>query len=107
MQSIIFILIAAALTVVNALMAWSLAYILTEVFALPWKFKPFNCRACLSFWLTLTMGIIWAVVLGIFWGGPELSTEARLIIIAGFIAVAFLVGLINYLYIKTKFKVYE
>lgn len=107
MDLLLFILTNAAVMVANALTAWALAWLFTEQIVLPWKVKPFNCRACLSFWITWVLGTVYAVVLSFNWQGPELSTEARLIIIAGLIGVAFLVGLINYLYIKAKFKIYE
>jgi hypothetical protein len=106
MQTLVFILVAAAVMLANALIAWVLAWFFTEVIILPIKKKPFNCRGCMSFWLTWLMGVAWAFVL-VRYVAPVLNTEARVIVIAGLIGVAFLVGLINYLYIKTKFRIYE
>ena len=76
---------------VIALISNVLAYTLTEVYTLPIKRKPFTCYGCLSFWLTLALGS----VLAFFVWQPY-----------GFaFSIAF--GLLNYVYVKLKYKVYE
>ena len=83
--------ITILLIFVIALVSNVLAFVLTEVFTLPIKRKPFTCYGCLSFWLTLALGS----VLAFFVCQPY-----------GY-AVSFVCGLLNYLYLKLKYKVYE
>ena len=58
------------------------------------NFKPFNCRPCLTFWVTLTLLVI--IVLG----APQDVTVQQGI-------NAIVLSFINYFYINSKFKVYE
>lgn len=58
------------------------------------NFKPFNCRACLTFWLTL---LLFAIVVS---GAPHKVTEQSAI-------NALVFAFINFFYIKTKIQVYE
>lgn len=77
--------------IINALVMYVLAWYLTEIRPLPIKVKPFNCRGCMSFWLTAISGTAIALAIGKPW----------------LIFIAILTGLINYFYIKSKFKIYE
>lgn len=60
--------------------------------------KPFNCRACLTFWLTTLLLFAALAVVGY-------SRPATQLIEWHFIALTF--SFINYFYINSKFKVYE
>lgn len=77
--------------IINMLAMYVLAWFLTEIKPLPIKVKPFNCRGCLSFWFTALSGTAIALALGAPW----------------LILVAVFTGLINYFYIKSKFKIYD
>lgn len=83
--------ITIPLIIVSALVSNVLAFVLTEVFELPIKRKPFTCYGCLSFWLTLALGS----VLAFFVCQPY-----------GY-AASLICGLLNYLYVKLKYRVYE
>jgi len=86
----------AALQIANILVMYILAWFFTEVITLPWRVKPFTCRECLAFWFTWIGGIALAfAVTG--------DTYSRLTLCW----TGFLLGIINYLFIKTKFKIYE
>lgn len=76
--------------------------LLTEIYKPVINVKPFNCRPCLTFWLTMLGGgvLTWlnaitAVAEVHKYGAYELM------------GVTFLTGIINFLYIKSKFKIYE
>lgn len=81
---IIFILI------VNVFICNALAYLVSMQELI--KFKPFNCYGCLSFWFTFLMGCFWVHLFG--HGLP-------------FYGVAFLSGILNFLYVKSKYKIHE
>lgn len=86
----------AALFFLSALIANKLSDLFTRNVKPVLNFRPFNCRSCLTFWLTLFLGIIIATL-------TTSEDYAR-----GTLYVrAFLVGLLNYFYIKSKFKIYE
>ena len=83
--------IMAALIIVNAVAANYLGWLLTEWKRPLFNFKPFSCRPCLTFWLTLAMG-------------------AAIIYLCGSAVVAAAVlstALTNYFIIKSKIKTYE
>lgn len=80
--TILFILIIA-------LVSNMLAYLLTEVYVLPIKRKPFTCYGCLSFWLTLVFGSVLAFIVCNPYG----------------YAVSLVFGLLNYLYVKSKYNI--
>ena len=90
----------AALYVANVLIMYALAWFFTEVIRLPWKVKPFTCRECLAFWLTLIGGIVLAFIVTV----PDCARTFSRLTLCG---SAVLMGLINYLYIKIKFRIYE
>jgi len=96
MEQFIYMVGITALLIANSLIACGLAWLLTEVVHLPWKVKPFNCRGCLSFWLSFVVGSVLA-----YFVTHKLETRFCLVVIA------FLTGIINYQYIKIKFRVYE
>lgn len=94
MEPLILTLADAGMLLVIALIANVLGYVLTEVFDPVIAVKPFTCRPCLTFWLTLLGGwaFSWYVkpdLLADFW--PVLATV--------------LLAFINYLYLITKIKI--
>ena len=104
MEAFITVAGIAALFVLNVLISYALAWLLTEKIT-PIKVKPFSCRACMSFWLTLVFGLFLAWIL--IRDQTELQGQAATYgrwFLAGW---AFLTALINYLYINAKFKIYE
>ena len=60
------------------------------------NFRPFNCRPCLTFWLTFLLGSLISII-------ATSEDFARLALIAQ----SAVVGLINYVVTKSKFKIYE
>lgn len=103
METQLFCIAVAAVYAVNFLVAWALAWAFTEFRGPLFRFKPFNCRGCMSFWLTFLPGLWLARLLS----GPIEVDTVRQVIAFLLYGVAFLSALINYLYIKIKFKVYE
>ena len=106
MSTFIFSFLVLLALLCNTLIMYVLAWLLTEKIKLRITVKPFSCRECLSFWLTLLGGIV--IAFAILKRGPVFPTVqaqqfARLIVVY---AAAFL-GFVNYLYIKSKFKIYE
>lgn len=93
----------AVLFVANVLVMYLLAWFLTSVITLPMKFKPFNCRPCLAFWLTLVGGIVIAFIVA---PHTPVCREGRGFLRWWLIGVAFLTAIIHYQYLKIKFKVY-
>lgn len=81
----------AIIYIFNLFAGYVLAWIFTEKRRPLIDVKPFNCRGCLSFWITLFFGLIWAAVFGYLW----------------LILISVITGLINFFYIKSKFKIYE
>jgi len=106
MQTFIFLAVTALVMLANALIALVLAWVFTELIPLPLNRKPFNCRGCTSFWFTMLMGLGWAVLLTKYIA-PDLGNAGDYILFFGISAVATLMGVINYMYIKFKFKIYE
>lgn len=100
----LFTLIGITATLVTIALASSgIAYILTEVWPLPIKRKPFNCYGCLSFWLTFISGLGVAFVARRYFE----TGEAKEVATYGVALVSLLLGLLNYLYVKSKFKIYD
>ena len=105
METLITVAGIAALYLLNALLAYVLAWLLTEKIKPVFNFKPFTCRGCMSFWFTFIFGSVMAVIV--------VDQETQLTGTAGAFARwflygwAFLTGIINYLYINAKFKIYE
>ena len=107
MQTLVFMAVCIAVMLVNFLFSFVLGWFLTEAVKLPWDKKPFNCRGCLSFWLTFLLGTLWAFAL-VFRIAPDiLNAAGRAIVIVGLSGVAFLSGIISYLYINSKIKINE
>jgi len=102
METMIFLVGITAAIVINTLIAYLLGRILTEVVTLPLDFRPFNCRPCLTFWLTVALNCLlaWTAV-------PTACVANRLTIIYGIAGAGVLAGLINFLYIKLKFRIYD
>lgn len=94
----------AALYFGNALIMYALGWLLTEVFALPWKFKPFNCRECLTFWLTAVGGVVLAMLVP---RHLSVCQDGRVLLSTGLTGVSVLLGLTNFLYVKSKIQIYE
>ena len=87
-------------------MAYIAAWILTEVAPLPFNFKPFNCRPCLTFWLTALVNAYYAFLIRhvfIAFGVVSETVTA----VYGVAGAGFLLGFINFLYVKLKYKIYE
>jgi len=85
------------------LAANALAYLLTEVRRPLLPFKPFTCWGCLAFWLTTLIGVVLAFQLAPTYRHPETQTVAAY----GFAGASVLLGLVNYLWVKSKYQVYE
>lgn len=93
----------AAILFAISLVSNGLAYLFTEVWPLPIKRKPFSCYGCLAFWLTFIFGTVLAFVVRRYFD----AMETRNVVTYGVIGLAFTLGLINYLIVKIKYKVYE
>lgn len=106
MQMLFFILTVIAVLAFNALVSYVLAWCVTEHWRPLINVKPFNCRGCLSFWLTFLMSFFWAYDLVTQCLYIE-DAETRVIIYTGAVLASGLLGLINYLIVKSKFKVNE
>lgn len=106
MQIAFFLLTVAVLLAFNALVAHVLAWLLTEVVHPVINVKPFNCRGCLSFWLSLVGSVVWAVEINKYLL-PPVDRVAGVIIFAGVVFIGGLTGIINHLYIQLKFKINE
>lgn len=128
MEALSFLIIVTAMAVFNAFLAYVLGWLFTEVVRYPLQFKPFNCRGCLAFWANLLLGVLLAFTLTPYFPAVECVTSVRqnlatgeitelanspyygpvrLSVTYGIIAVSVLTGLINFLYIKLKFRIYE
>lgn len=106
METLIFLTGVAAIVAANALVAYVLGWLFTEVLRLPLNFKPFTCRPCLTFWFTSVMGIAVSLFLTPYFPGTEIL-PVRTIVLFGLIGAGILTGLINFLYIKLKFRIYD
>ncbi len=106
MDTLIFLIGVTAIIAVNSLIAFVLGWLLTEVIILPLNFKPFNCRPCLTFWVTALLNFIWAWVVAPYFIQRGLVSD-RITVMYGIAGVGVLAGLINFQYIKLKFRIYE
>lgn len=96
METIRYTAALAGLLVCNGLIANALSWVLTEWKRPVFNFKPFNCRPCLSFWLTLACG---------FWLVPCYGFDDT--VRGAIVVVLVLVGLFNYIIIKSKIQIHE
>lgn len=103
METLIFCFTVAAVYACNFLVGRGLGWLLTEFRGPLLRFKPFNCRGCMTFWLTFLPGLALARL----FSNPIEAEGVRDVIAFLLSVVAFLSSFINYLYIKIKFKVYE
>lgn len=85
-----------AMYALNVLIMYVLAWFVTEVVHLPWKVKPFTCRGCMAFWLTLAGGLVLAFVIR--------DDAYGRYALAGY---AVLTAFLNFLYIKSKYQINE
>lgn len=106
MDTLIFLTGVAAIVAFNSLIAYLFGWLLTEVFKLPLNFKPFNCRPCLTFWFTVLLNFVLAWVVAPYFMRRGLVSD-RLTLIYGIAGIGVLAGLINFLYIKLKFRIYD
>lgn len=86
----------------NWLVANWLGWLLTEAKRPLFNFKPFNCRPCLTFWLTNLLGAPLAVYLAAEWQNRSGDLIAFL-----FGAVVILSAFLNYYIIKSKIQINE
>lgn len=93
----------AFITVCNLLIMYGLGHLLTDVVRPIVNRKPFNCRECLTFWLTLLGGLAVALFSRRYFDLKITKNVATYALIG----IAWLCAFINYLYIKSKFKIYE
>ena len=106
MNTLFFLIGIAAIVAVNSFLAYTLGWLFTEVIILPLNFKPFNCRPCLTFWFTSAIGTAFAELIAPHFPGaadPAVYTTVAF----GLTGVGLLAGLINFLYIKLKFRIYD
>ena len=87
----------------TALISNVLAWVLTENRTPLLPFKPFNCWGCLSFWFTVAFGVTVALEMPGGYDCPETQTVEAY----GILGASVLLGLLNYLWVKTKYQVYE
>ena len=106
METLIFLIGVTAIVAINSLVAFVLGWLFTEKWRLPLRFKPFNCRPCLTFWLTAGLNFIFAWIVAPYFLRNGLVAD-RLVVIYGVAGVGVLLGLLNFIYIKLKFQVYD
>ena len=106
MDTLIFLIGVSAIVALNSLIAYTLGWLFTEVILLPLNFKPFNCRPCLTFWFTALLNFAFAWIVAPYFIRRGLALD-RLTLIYGIAGVGVLMGLINFLYIKLKFRIYD
>jgi hypothetical protein len=102
MSEIIYLLSITAVLAANSLITYILARLFAEKSLLPLNFKPFNCRPCLAFWLTAVSNAAFAIYLA--FNSPIYGVFATLYGVGG---VGVLFAFINFLYIKSKFQIYD
>lgn len=84
----------AGATGLNALLAFTLGWLLTEFRRPLFNFKPFNCRPCLTFWLSFVLSVVvYRFVLGLVWHGT--------------LVLAAILSFVLFIHLKTKSKIYE
>jgi hypothetical protein len=106
MDTLIFLAGVTAIIAANSLTAFVSGWLLTEVVMLPLNFKPFNCRPCLTFWLTVLFDFILALTAAPHFMRRGLVSD-RLTLIYGIAGIGVLAGFINFLYLKLKFRIYD
>lgn len=90
-----------------ALLSYVLGYVLTETeLKLRFNIKPFTCRPCMTFWITILLFVVIAYLFT-----PQLI-ESGIInrpmsSYVAIIGLGILIGLNIFQYIKLKFKTYE
>lgn len=78
--------------VVSSWLSWLLVDWKGPIF----HFKPFSCRPCLTFWLTLALGVAAAAILH--------TSEVVFYLL---LALGVLTSFINYYYIKSQINIVE
>ena len=106
MDTLIFLIGTTAFIVVNSLIAYLLGWVFTEAVAPVFDVKPFNCRPCLSFWFSTLLNFVFAWVVAPYFVRRGLVVD-RSVVVYGIAGAGVLLGLINFLYIKLKFRVYD
>lgn len=102
MDITIYLIQISTLLAANWLVARKLSWLLTEWKRPLFPLKPFNCRPCLSFWLTCGFGAFVT-----FYIADEWQYRSGAVITYLLAACVFLSALINYLTLNNKIKIYE
>jgi len=87
-------------------LAYIAGWLLTEVAPLPFNFKPFNCRPCMTFWLTAAANACCAFVVSPLFIDLGIVSET-VTALYGVAGAGVLLGFMNFLYVKLKYKIYE
>jgi hypothetical protein len=106
MDTFIFLTGITALTVILSGVAFVGGWLLTEVSKPVLNVKPFNCRPCLTFWLTAAFNAAFAFAAAPYLVDGGLVTEG-LTATYGIAGVGVLLGLIGFFYLKSKFRTYD
>ena len=106
MEALYFLIGITAAMLIGVYISYMLGWLLTDVIKLPLKVKPFNCRPCLTFWITSLFGIAFS-----YYAVPMIFNQGLISNVLtghfGIIGVGFLLGFINYFLVKSKIKIYE
>jgi hypothetical protein len=106
MEALFFLIGVTEVMLLIVFVARELGWLFTEVIRLPLNFKPFNCRPCLTFWFTVAICIAYSFIIAPVFIERGIISDA----ITGYYSltgIGFLLGYINYLSIKLKFKIYD
>lgn len=106
MEALFFLIGVTAVMLINIFIAYVLGWLFTEVIRMPFNFKPFNCRPCLTFWLTVVISITYSFIVTPLFIQRGIISDAMTGYYA-LVCIGFLLGFINYLFIKLKFKIYD
>jgi len=106
METLIFLIGVTAIMAVISLLSFVMGWLLTEVIRLPFNFKPFNCRPCLTLWITVISYLVYAWVISPYFINNGLISD-RFTLIYGITGVGVLAGLLSFLYLKLKFRIYD
>ena len=101
---IFFIVGTAAFMFLLALIAYVLGYFFTEKHTLV-DIKPFNCRPCLTFWLTVVFTCLLASCVVAPYSVEEQIFYDLGTALVSFNGVGFLIAFINFFYIKSSIKI--
>lgn len=105
METLIFLIGLTALIAAVCFLAFLTGWVLTEVLE-PIKVKPFNCRPCLTFWLSGVFSGILALCVT-----PNVInfglTDQSIVAYYAITGVGLLVGLLQFAYLKSKFNIYD